>query len=137
MSQSTSNSLTTTLLRSLGSIAGLATALALGISVYGQPAPAQAATAGWQPIVANITIPQGQTTHFYELNCPAGFPVVVAGAYAFNSLGQASGVAVGFNGPRIDENPPQFNGWGWNFNFVNGAPANVTVSLAIDCQKRE
>lgn len=137
MSQSASNFLTTTLVRSLGSITGLATALALGISVYSQPAPAQAASPGWQPVVANVTIPQGQTTHFFELNCPAAFPVVISGSYAFNSLGQASGVAVGFNGPRIDESPPQFNGWGWNFNFIGGAPAGVTVSLDIDCQKRE
>jgi hypothetical protein len=136
MSQSTPNALSTTLLRSLGSIAGLATALALGIAIYGQPAPAQAAVAGWQGVVA-FSYPQGQQTHFYEINCPAAFPVVVSGSYAFNSVGQASGVAVGFSGPRIDESPPQFNGWGWNFNFVNGAPAGVTVLLDINCQKRE
>jgi hypothetical protein len=84
MSHSTPNPLTATLLRSLGSIAGLATAIALRVAIYGQPAPAQAAAPGWQGVVA-FSYPQGQTTHFYEINCPAAFPVVISGAYAFNS----------------------------------------------------
>jgi hypothetical protein len=122
--------------RSWGPIAALTMARAVGAIVCSASAPAQAATEGWQPIWANVTIPQGQTTHFFELNCPAQFPVVVSGSYAFNSIGQSSGVAVGFSGPRIDENPPKFNGWGFNFNFVNGAPSGMTVSMDIFCAKR-
>ncbi len=137
MLQSTQKLTKTNLRRSWGPIAGLTMALAVGAVINSAAAPAQAATAGWQPVWANVSIPQGQTTHFFEYNCPAQFPIVVAGSYAFNSVGQSSGVAVGFSGPRIDESPAQFNGWGFNFNFVNGAPSGVTVSMDIFCAKRE
>jgi hypothetical protein len=114
----------------------LTLALAVGVIISSAPAPAQAATEGWQAVAANVAIPQGRTTQFFEYNCPAQFPIVVSGSYAFNSVGQSSGVAVGFSGPRIDENPAKFNGWGFNFNFVNGAPSGVTVSMDIFCAKR-
>ena len=136
MLQSFAKASKTNLRRSWGPIAALTMALAVGAIIGSASAPAQAATEGWQPIWANVPIPQGQTTHFFELNCPAQFPVVVSGSYAFNGIGQSSGVAVGFSGPRIDESPPKFNGWGFNFNFLNGAPSGVTVRMDIFCAKR-
>ena len=117
-------------------IAALAMTLSVGAIISSAAASAQAATEGRQPVWANVSIPQGRTTQFFEYNCPPQFPIVVAGSYAFNSIGQSSGVALGFSGPRIDEYPAKFNGWGFNFNFVNGAPSGVTVTMDIFCAKR-
>ena len=92
-------------------------------------------TGGWQS-VGTFSIAQGQVNQFVSYDCPSNLPYAMDGAFAFNSVGQSAEVYLGFNGPRLDENPPSFTSWGWHFYFPGGAPANTTVNLDVNCQKK-
>jgi hypothetical protein len=130
---------------------GAATALTLAVGTFvaGSSHPALATTRGYlnpniRPLysggweeVGSVSIPQGRTSQFVHADCPAAYPVAVNGAFAFNSAGQASAVSLGYNGPRIDENPPDYQEWGWHFSWASGAPSGVAVSFALFCSRRE
>jgi hypothetical protein len=107
---------------------------AIAVAIGALAAPAQAA-AGWQ-VPQTFSISQGRTTQFIGYNCPADAPLVTAGAYDFAPSAQASGAELFFNGPRIDETPPFYGGWGFGFGWAAGAPAGTSVIVDIFCVKR-
>jgi hypothetical protein len=133
----------------------IAVALAIGIAVaissFTAASPAMASTRGqvymvpgtiflsakgWQGN-ASFSFPTNTTSIFLHEDCPASFPVVVNGAFAFNGTGQTSQVFLGYNGPRIDENPPSYTEWGWHFYWPGGSPAGTTALFSLFCAKRE
>jgi hypothetical protein len=103
-----------------------------------EPAPvtfqsdAKKQKAGWQKSFV-FTFSNGQTGQQIGANCPTKFPVVVSGAFAFNSVGQTDEISLSFNGPRDDETPPSYNAWGWHFAWPNGAMSGESVRLNIYC----
>jgi hypothetical protein len=110
------------------------TVLLVVAGLIGFATPAWAANRGWQtPYLFNVAA--GQTTQQFGMNCPPDFPVVVSGAFAANAVGQTSQVSLSFNGPRIDENPPDLNAWGWHFDWPQGAPAGLTIKFDVYCVK--
>jgi len=106
----------------------LATAGALACGVT---APAQAAP-GWQKPFT-FDVPTGRTSQFIHYPCP-GSLVADSGGFAFNSVGQADDVYLGFNGPRVDESPANFHEWGWHFFWPAGAKAGETVIVDVHCK---
>ncbi len=125
-------------------VRAMAGALALCSSV-GLALPAQAdygtallrsnalTSPGWV-VFAPFAIPQGRTGQFIHADCPPAFPVPVNGGYAFDGVGQISGVSVSYLGPRVDI-ANDLKEWGWAFYFKNGAPAGTTVTLSLLCTK--
>jgi len=112
--------------------------LTVAALVFGWVNPASSKTtakAGWQP-VGSFDVPTDQTNQHVGMNCPTAFPVVHSGAFAMNSVGQASNFSLSFNGPRIDEMPPDFAAWGWHFFWPDGAPAGITILFDVYCEKK-
>ena len=118
-------------------VANFAIIAVTACAVTGLPiVAAKASSVGWQA-PSTLSIPAGRTSQFVGEQCKAPADVVWNGAFAMNSVGQSSNVSLGFNGPRIDENPPDFSSWGWHFFWPNGAPAGVTITFSVLCQKIE
>jgi hypothetical protein len=126
----------------LSRVRAIAGALAL-CSVVGLALPAQAddgravlgtdavTTPGWV-VFAPFAIPTGRTGQFVKADCPAAYPIALNGGYAFNGVGQVSGVSVSYMGPR-DDIPNDLKEWGWVFYFAKGAPAGTSVILSLFC----
>ena len=112
---------------------GLVALAAAGLLASGFVAPAQAGSSGWQTPSTYTGVVAGQTELFYHYPCPASPDIVWNGAYAMNSVGQSSEVYLGFNGPRLDENPASYAEWGWHFYWPAGAPAGVTITFNVFC----
>jgi hypothetical protein len=88
---------------------------------------------GWV-IYAPFAIPTGRTGQFIHADCPSSYPIALNGGYAFNGVGQISGVSVSYLGPR-DDIPNDLKEWGWAFYFAKGAPAGTSVILSLFCTK--
>ena len=84
---------------------------------------------------AGFNFTTGTTSIFIHEDCPASHPVAVTGAFAFNSTGQTAAVYLGYNGPRLDESPPDYHEWGWHFFFPSGSPAGTSATFSIFCAK--
>jgi hypothetical protein len=87
---------------------------------------------GWQP-TASFTFTPFTTGIELNLACPAAFPIVVNGAFAFNAIGTSSNTIVGANGPRIDLVPPSYQKWGWHFRWPAGSPAGAAAKFSVYC----
>ncbi len=116
--------------RASGAAAAVAIAAA-GLLACGFVAPAQAGS-GWQG-TGTFAVPTGQTSQFVHMSCPTAFPRVWNGAFAMNNIGQTSEVYLAFNGPRIDETPPDYTEWGWHFFWPAGAPAGIVITFDVFC----
>lgn len=88
----------------------------------------------WQSI-SNYSVPNGTTSLFYHYPCPAQDPIVVSGGFASNNTGQSTSYALGYNGPRTDESPPNFGEWGWHFYWPDGAPSGTVLTFTVYCTK--
>ena len=109
-----------------------AAAAALLLLAAGLAPPAEAA-AGWQK-PATMAVPAGTKELFFDYPCPDTEPVVVNGAFGQNAEGLGTAVHLGFNGPRIDETPPDFSTWRWHFLWVgNGSKAGTTMTFDAYC----
>lgn len=118
----------------LGRIAMSTLALGAALAASGVASPAQASL-GWQARYT-YNVPTGTNGVFLHLGCPADAPVADSGAYTFNQVGQFSGVALTFNGPRLDVQQPYYTEWGWVFNWPSGSPAGTVVELNVHCVKK-
>jgi hypothetical protein len=96
-----------------------------------QPAKAKAEWLG----VSSVSIKAGTTSEFIHSDCPSQFPVVVSGAFAGSTAAQDSSYTLGYDGPRIDESPPNFGEWGWHFYWPGGAPDGTSFSFSLYCSK--
>jgi hypothetical protein len=124
-------------------------ALALAAGTISASAPAQAAVTSRDPEVELVPLaakPHSgwQTTAAFkftpftlgiELNlaCPAAYPIVLNGAFAFNAIGTGSNTIVGANGPRIDLVPASYQKWGWHFRFPSGSLPGTAAVFSVYC----
>ncbi len=99
------------------------------------PAVAKPGAAGWQTVfTANVAT--GLADQFIHIPCPGGFSVVSGGFFAANQATLGNGFTLTGSGPRLDENPPAYNEWAWNFVWPNGgAPAGSQLIFNINCKK--
>ena len=88
---------------------------------------------GWLG-VTSFSFTAGTTSIQLGTSCPSGYNAS-SGAYALNSVGQTSGVYVTYNGPRIDENPVNYNEYGWHFYWPGGSPSGTTALFDVYCVK--
>jgi hypothetical protein len=88
---------------------------------------------GWV-VYAPFSIARGTTGQFIHADCPSAYPVALNGRYAFDGVGQISGVSVSYQGPRVDV-PSDLKEWGWTFYFAKGAPAGTSVILSLFCTR--
>jgi hypothetical protein len=93
---------------------------------------------GWQPEFT-YTVPPGTTSLFFHDPCPASFPFVWNGAFAFSAQNgdQTQQVYLQYNGPRLDENPVDYGEWGWHFYWPSGSPNPTQITFAPFCQKAQ
>jgi hypothetical protein len=112
--------------------AGIVVAIAALVLAGGLAAPAKAA-AGWQK-PAPFDVPTGTKSLFFHYPCPDTEPVVVSGGYAANAAGQNSAIHTGFNGPLLNQTPPDFSDWGWHFFWPgSGSPKGTTITFDVYC----
>jgi hypothetical protein len=93
-----------------------------------------AAVRGWQPSFT-FTVPPGTVSLFFHYPCPAAFPIVHNGAFAFlaSNGNQTQVVYLQYNGPRQDEHPEGFGEWGWHFFWPNGSPNPTGIQFQPEC----
>ena len=104
------------------------------VAMIGIMNPAKKAPGVWQQ-ASTYSVPSGTTSLFYHYPCPSRLPVVVNGGFNSNSAGQSSTFTLGYNGPRMDESPPNFGEWGWHFNWPGGAPSGIVLTFTVYCAK--
>ena len=108
---------------------------ALCATLAGGPALAKPGGAGWQTPIT-VTVPTGQTDLFYHVACPAGYTVQNGAAFAVTNVTVANGFVQTGAGPRLDESPPDYTEWAWNFEWPNGgAQAGAQIVFDISCKK--
>jgi hypothetical protein len=105
--------------------------------VCGLAAPAKAG-AGWQPN-STYAVPPGTGSLFFHYPCPASFPVVWNGAFAFSAANgnQTQQVYLQYNGPRLDETPVNYGEWGWHFFWPSGSPNPTHITFSVFCQRTQ
>ena len=102
---------------------------------HAAPALAKVGGVGWQtPDTENV--PAGTTDFFWHIACPKGFSVVNGAAFAVSQATVANGFILTGAGPRLDEQPPSYAEWAWNWEWPNGgAPSGSQVVMNIYCKK--
>ena len=107
-------------------------------SPCGLAAAPNVVTKGWQPEFT-YTVPAGTVSLFFHDPCPASFPIVWNGAFAFSAANgnQTQVVYLQYNGPRLDETPVNYGEWGWHFYWPSGSPNPTQITFAPFCQKAQ
>jgi hypothetical protein len=76
----------------------------------------------------------GLTDQFWHIPCPTGFSVQ-NGAFFLNQAAVGNGFILTGQGPRLDELPPDYSEWAWNFEWTGGAAAGSQIILNVYCKK--
>ncbi len=114
----------------------LMAALASGaVFAASAPAAAKSGGVGWQG-GQTVTIPTGLGDQFLHYACPPKMVVTAGAAFAVNQATVGNGFVITGAGPRLDENPTNYNEWAWNFEWpAGGAPAGSQIVIDVECRK--
>ncbi|MEJ0047305.1 MAG: hypothetical protein WDN04_15220 [Rhodospirillales bacterium] len=99
------------------------------------PAQAKPGAAGWQAPFT-LTVTTGSPDTFWHIACPTGYYVENGAAFAVNQATVGNGFVLTGAGPRLDETPPDYSEWAWNFEWpAGGAPAGSQIIMNVYCKK--